>query len=66
MYTYIIVFYYTKNGNSYFPSKTITLDQPFSEDDAEIQKVLALKEYGLSKTIHIHDLIEIEPSRKAK
>jgi len=66
VYTYIIVFYYTKNGNSYFPSKTITLKLPFCEDDAETQKVLALKEYDLSKTIYIHDLIPIEKSRKPK
>lgn len=67
MYTYIIVFYYTKNKNSYFPSKTITLKQPFCEDDIEIQKALALAsgEYD-TKTIYIHDLIPIEKSRKPK
>jgi len=61
MYTYLIVFFYTKNGNSYFPDKIITLDHPFCQDDVETQKAIALKEYGLSKTIHIHNLIKIEP-----
>ena len=67
MYTYILVFYYTKNGNSYFPSKTITLDHSFGEDDIELQKSLALAsgQYD-TKTIYIHDLIGIAPSRKPK
>lgn len=65
MYIYIIVFYYTKKGNSYFPSKPIALRQPFCEDDIEIQKAIALAsgEYD-TKTIYIHDLIPIEKGRR--
>lgn len=35
-FTYLLVFFYTKNGNSYFSNMTANMSQPFSEDDKEM------------------------------
>ena len=41
MYTYLLVFQYTKNGNLYVFNKTIMLGEKFSVDDIENQEKIA-------------------------
>jgi len=50
-YTYLLVFAYTKNGNSYFSNKVITLKSPFSEDNVEIEEASATVSNGQKSRI---------------
>lgn len=62
MYTYLVVFQYTKNCHLFVLNKIITLELPFCEDDVETQEKIA-SEKNEHKT-WIINIIPIEPSRK--
>lgn len=61
-FTYLLVFFYTKNGNAYFSNMTTTMRQPFSEDDKEIFEEAA-KAINQQKS-HLVNIVPIEESRK--
>ena len=50
-YTYLLVFAYTKNGNSYFSNKIVTLKGPFSEDNVKIEETEAAISNGQKSRI---------------
>jgi len=50
-YTYLLVFAYTKNGNSYFSNKITTLKNPFSEDNVKIEEATATISNGQKSRI---------------
>ena len=62
MFTYLLVFVYTANGNSYFTTKVKTFYRPFCVDDIESLEAEASKNNKhLSRLINI---VSIEASRK--
>ena len=61
MFVYLLVFNYTKNGNSYFTNRIVFLDQPFSVTDTEKYELPeSAKNDHLTRLINI---ISIAPSQ---
>lgn len=59
MFTYLLVFYYTKNGNTYFTNSVVTQNQPFSVVDKERYELLETSN-NQHRTILVN-IIDIEP-----
>lgn len=62
MFTYLLVFMYTKNCHLYVINKTVTQDHAFCEDCVKKQQELVKAEVG--QKVWLTNIIPIEPGCK--